>query len=46
MRIWNNIFHVAGKPFVKGAFIPSGNLEMMTSVRFAIPTELTKQMKM
>jgi hypothetical protein len=30
---------------VEGAYIPVGNLVTMISVRFAIPTDLTKQTK-
>jgi hypothetical protein len=44
MRIWSNIFHVAGRAFVEGAYTPVISPETI-SVRFAIPTEITKQMK-
>jgi hypothetical protein len=37
---WMSIIHVVGKTFAKGVFIPSGSLETMANVRFAIPTEL------
>jgi hypothetical protein len=50
MRIWplrtrKVIFHVAGRVFVKGAFTLTGNPETKAIVRFAIPTDLAKQMK-
>jgi hypothetical protein len=41
--IWKYIFHVAEKAFVEGAFTPSPTLVKMTSVPFAIPTEVAKQ---
>jgi hypothetical protein len=45
MRVWSNIIHVAGRPFVKDACSPSVKLEMMISVHFAMQTEITKQKK-
>jgi hypothetical protein len=45
LRPWNNIIHVAGRVFVKGAFIPSICQEIMTNAHFAIPTEIVKQTK-
>jgi hypothetical protein len=50
MRGWQfsaqkSFIRVAGRAFVKGAFIPSVSLETLGSVRFAILIELSKQMK-
>jgi hypothetical protein len=43
-RLWNNIFHVVGRVFAKDVCTLLESLEMMTSVRFAIP-KVAKQMK-
>jgi hypothetical protein len=45
MRLRNHIMHVAERLFVEGAFTHSVNLVTTTSVRFAIPTEITKQIE-
>jgi hypothetical protein len=44
-RKWKNIIHVAEKAFVKDAYTPYGSLVMMASARFAILTELAKQIQ-
>jgi TPR repeat protein len=43
--LWMNIIHVVVKIFAKDACTPSVSLVTLASVRFAIPTEVTKQMK-
>jgi hypothetical protein len=45
MRIWNDIIHVVGRGYVKGALTPFVSLEIMISVRFAILIEVAKQRK-
>jgi hypothetical protein len=45
IRLRKNIIHVVERKFVEGAYIPSNALEMMTSVRFAILTEVAKHVK-
>jgi hypothetical protein len=42
---WKTTIHVAEKVFVKGACTPFIMSLKTISVRFAIPTEVTKQMK-
>jgi hypothetical protein len=41
----NNIIHAVGKVFVKDAITPFVRLETLGSARFAMPTEVTKQVK-
>ena len=43
--VWNYIIHAAERAFVEGEFIHSVSLGTLASVRFAIPTEDAKQMK-
>jgi len=45
MSLWKNIIRVAGRPFVEGACTPLVSLVATTSVRFAIPTDVAKQLK-
>jgi hypothetical protein len=44
VRIWNIIFYVAGRVFAEGAYTPVVSLEMMISVRFAIPKVAKQRM--
>jgi hypothetical protein len=44
-RLWKNIIYAVEKAFVEGVYTPSKILEMTISVRFAIPTELAKQIQ-
>ena len=41
----NNFIHAVGKVFVKDAITPFVRLETLGSARFAMPTEVTKQVK-
>jgi hypothetical protein len=43
--VWKDIIHVAGRPFVKGAYTPVVSPEMMESVPFVIQRERAKHLK-